>query len=111
MSDAGKNSPDQGELSLKPPVETKSPLPNHLSAEKFESATFVVQSHVDDFTGKRYLTVDEVAMRFGVSRATIWRWTRRGYFPEPVRFSKRVTRWSISDLAAYEAQHGHGRAL
>lgn len=45
-----------------------------------------------------------VAERFGVSRATVWRWTQNGVFPQPVKFSPGCTRWRVSDLDAWAAQ-------
>lgn len=52
------------------------------------------------------LTVMEVARRYGVSRATIWRWKSAGLgFPAPVQLSKGTTRWYRADLDAYDARH------
>ena len=52
---------------------------------------------------ERYLTVGEVAKRFGVSRPTIWRWAKAGGFPSPFEVSSGTTRWRLSDLRAFEA--------
>ncbi|WP_431197562.1 helix-turn-helix transcriptional regulator [Shimia thalassica] len=51
----------------------------------------------------RYLTDREVAKRFGVCRQTVWRWVKQSQFPEPLKFSVKVTRWRLSDLIAHEA--------
>ncbi len=51
-----------------------------------------------------YLSVEQVSVRFGVSKDTIWRWRREGEFPAPVRLGGRTSRWRLSDLEAYEAQ-------
>lgn len=55
-----------------------------------------------------YLRDTDVAARFGVSRNTIWRWTReRGpEWPRPVRLSPGCTRWKSADIAAFEAAMG-----
>lgn len=50
-----------------------------------------------------YLSVDQVASRFGVSKDTIWRWRREGDFPKPVKLGGRTTRWRLSDIEAWEA--------
>lgn len=50
-----------------------------------------------------YLSVDDVAARFSVSTDTIWRWTRLGKFPKPVKIGAGTTRWRMSDLLAFEA--------
>ena len=41
---------------------------------------------------ERYLTVGEVAKRFGVSRPTNWRWAKAGGFPSPFEVSSGTTR-------------------
>lgn len=51
-----------------------------------------------------YLTVKQVAKRYGVSTDSIWRWKNEGHFPEPVRVGKNTTRWRLSDLIEYESQ-------
>ncbi len=40
----------------------------------------------------------QVANQLGVSRATIWRWVKLGYFPKPVKLSAGCTRWRIEDV-------------
>lgn len=51
-----------------------------------------------------YLSVDEVAGRYSVSRATIWRWVEaQPNFAKPVKLSPEATRWKMCDLAAFEA--------
>ena len=52
----------------------------------------------------RYLTVDEVAERYGVSVDSIWRWKRKGNFPLAVRVGPGCTRWRMSDLIDHEIQ-------
>lgn len=39
-----------------------------------------------------YLSVDQVARRFSVSKDTIWRWKREGRFPTPVKLGGSTTR-------------------
>lgn len=46
-----------------------------------------------------------LAERFGVHRTTIWNWLKdseKNGFPQPVRFSSRVTRWRLSDIEKWE---------
>jgi len=50
----------------------------------------------------RYLKDRLVAARYGVSRATIWRWVSEGIFPAPVKLTKGCTRWRESDLLMWE---------
>jgi len=50
-----------------------------------------------------YVTDNQTAERYGVSRGTVWRWAKENpEFPKPVYFSKGCVRWSISELQAYE---------
>jgi predicted DNA-binding transcriptional regulator AlpA len=52
-----------------------------------------------------YLTVAAVAHRFGVSRATIWRWAKGNHhFPKPVKLSPGTSRWLEADLVAFQVQ-------
>lgn len=51
-----------------------------------------------------FLTVDQVANRYGVSTDSIWRWKRNGEFPDPVRVGPNCTRWRIADLLEHESQ-------
>ena len=50
-----------------------------------------------------FLTVDQVAERYDVSAATIWRWKRSGRFPAPRRVGPNTTRWHIADLLEHES--------
>lgn len=52
-----------------------------------------------------YLSDREVAGRYGVSRAAIWRWvdTVEG-FPKSIKLSRGTTRWRLSELVQFEIQ-------
>lgn len=56
-----------------------------------------------DISHAAYVADVDVAAHFGVSRATIWRWTNEGGFPAPVKLSAQVTRWRWADVEAWEA--------
>ncbi len=51
-----------------------------------------------------YLSVDQVAARFNVSKDSIWRWCRDGEFPAPRKLGGRTTRWRLSDIVEWEGQ-------
>lgn len=53
---------------------------------------------------QKYLTVKDVAERFGVSTPTIWHWLKAGQLPKPVKISAGCTRWKMSDLLNWEEQ-------
>jgi prophage regulatory protein len=46
-----------------------------------------------------FLTVSQVADRYGVSTDSIWRWKRSGDFPAPVRVGPNCTRWREAEGA------------
>ncbi|MBT4129243.1 MAG: AlpA family phage regulatory protein [Candidatus Marinimicrobia bacterium] len=50
-----------------------------------------------------YQSDKQVANRFEVSRATVWRWVKEGLFPKPVKLSAGCTRWKLSDIEQWEA--------
>lgn len=52
----------------------------------------------------RYICVKEVAERFGVAVSSIWRWSKDGLFPKPIRLGAGTTRWLESDVLRFEAE-------
>jgi prophage regulatory protein len=54
-----------------------------------------------------FLTVGQVADRYGVSTDSIWRWKRDGAFPKPFRVGPNCTRWRVSDLIDYDRTLKH----
>lgn len=50
----------------------------------------------------KYLSVDNVAVRIGVSRETIYRWKKEGDLPKAFKMSGGTTRWKISDIEEWE---------
>lgn len=52
-----------------------------------------------------YLCDRDVARRYGVSRATVWRWSNSDpTFPRAIRLGPalRTTRWALSELEDWE---------
>lgn len=54
-------------------------------------------------TQETYATDKEMAARYKVSRATLWRWVRDGDFPSPIKLSPRCTRFKLTDAEKWEA--------
>lgn len=50
-----------------------------------------------------YASVADLAAHFGASPDSIWRWTRTGNFPEPLKLSPQMTRWRWADVETWEA--------
>ena len=68
------------------------------------------QSNARHAAGATYLSDLQLAARYNVHRATIWRWPDSRDFPRPVKFSPGCTRWRLADVEAWETrlEGGHG---
>lgn len=54
----------------------------------------------------------EVCELLKISKPTLWRWTRSGVFPQPVRYGPNTVGWPISLVADYldrQAKSGEER--
>ena len=49
-----------------------------------------------------YLSDTQLALRFSVSRATIWRWAESGNLPSPIKLSPGCTRWRLKEILQFE---------
>ena len=58
---------------------------------------------MDASESELYLNDRAVALRYGISRSSVWRLAAQGHLPSPKRLAERITRWSIQDLRAHEA--------
>jgi predicted DNA-binding transcriptional regulator AlpA len=45
-----------------------------------------------------YVSASQLAERYSVSRATVWRWAANGLLPKPVKLSSSTTRWRLSEI-------------
>lgn len=51
-----------------------------------------------------YLSDTQLSARYGVHRATPWRWAKTDpTFPKPVKLSPQCSRWKMSEITAWEA--------
>lgn len=54
-------------------------------------------------TATLYLSVRQVSERFGVNRASIWRWLKTDpTFPKPLSLTPGTSRWRLSELEEWE---------
>lgn len=54
-------------------------------------------------TNRTFMTAKQVATRYDVGVATIWRWSRdRADFPKPKKLGDNCTRWRLADLEQWE---------
>ena len=63
-----------------------------VSPEDFASAVecAVAKAMTNTKPKETYLTVDEAALRLGVSRSTLWRWDKEGYLKK-IKRGKKIT--------------------
>lgn len=54
-----------------------------------------------------YLHDEDVAERLHVSRDTVWRWSKKGKLPKPIKLGDNCTRWVRSEIEAWEADQGY----
>lgn len=55
--------------------------------------------------GPVWLSDREVGARYGVSRITIWRWSKEiESFPKPRKLGPNTSRWNASELDGYDRQ-------
>jgi len=50
-----------------------------------------------------FLNAKQVANRYGVHPASIYRWAKESNFPKPIKLGPNVTRWRLADLGEWEA--------
>lgn len=51
-----------------------------------------------------WLSDRDLALRYAVSRITIWRWAREGHLPSPRKLGANTTRWHAADIEAHDEQ-------
>lgn len=72
-------------------------------APKPALAVAVGQKMADGRDEPTYLSVRQLAKRYSVSIATIWRWAKTADgFPKPIELTPGTTRWAAVDLLAFE---------
>ena len=57
----------------------------------------------------QYLSNLDLTHRYGIDRATVWRWVESGILPPPIRFTKGCTRWRVDEIEARDADRAAAR--
>jgi prophage regulatory protein len=60
--------------------------------------------------GEEFLSVKQLARRWNVGVATVWRWNKAGDIPKSVVLGPGTTRWRQSEIVAFEASLEQGGA-
>jgi prophage regulatory protein len=55
-----------------------------------------------DIGAASFMRLPAVVAATGVSKGTIWNWSRKGKFPQPIRFGA-ITAWRSADVLAWLA--------
>lgn len=50
----------------------------------------------------KWLSDKDLATRYGVSRATVWRWVREGHLPAPRKIGQSTSRWPVSEIDEHD---------
>jgi predicted DNA-binding transcriptional regulator AlpA len=53
------------------------------------------------------LSARQLAERYGVSKASIYRWVQEGVIPPPQKLGPRVSRWDGADIEAIATSQRH----
>ncbi len=54
-------------------------------------------------TAARLISMAQVTEMLGVSRVSVYRWTKDGAFPSPIKLSERRVMWRQSDINSWLA--------
>ncbi|NOT01455.1 MAG: helix-turn-helix domain-containing protein [Phycisphaerales bacterium] len=60
-----------------------------------------MNSAVSDHEADRLVPVETVAELLGVSTRTVWRMRDSGELPRPIRVSRSLLRWRLSEIVRY----------
>ncbi|MBO6867257.1 MAG: transcriptional regulator [Thalassococcus sp.] len=82
-------------------VEIRQPRRKRKKSPSEKTQTTGKTSHCDK-SGSVFLTDQDVARRFKLTRQTIWRWVGSGRFPAPFKLSAGTSRWRLEDILAFE---------
>lgn len=52
----------------------------------------------------KFLNDKKIADALGIHRVTLWRWSREGKFPKPVKLTNGSTRWKESEILNWQKQ-------
>jgi len=56
--------------------------------------------HFDTLPDSAEVRQPVVEALFGISAASVWRWSRAGHLPKPRKRGPRVTTWNVGELRA-----------
>jgi len=58
----------------------------------------MMQETPTEFENPRFLRLNQVVEKIGISRSTVYLYLKQGRFPEPVHLSERLVAWVESEI-------------
>ena len=52
----------------------------------------------------RYVSANQLAERYQVNKATIWRWVQNQILPQPIKLSEQCTRFNLEEIERRDAE-------
>ncbi len=59
---------------------------------------------------KNYISDQQLAERYSIHRATVWRWAANGILPSPISLSPGCTRWRLDQIEQRDAERDNKAA-
>ena len=55
-------------------------------------------------SNQKYVSAAQLAERYGVHKATIWRWVKDGIIPKPIKFGAQSARFDLDEVERLDAE-------
>lgn len=55
-------------------------------------------SHHGNLPKSGYVSANSLALAFETTPSTIWRWSKSGRLPKPVKLAEGTTRWNLEEI-------------
>lgn len=57
-----------------------------------------MQTTLNQGTNKLFYRINDLEAILGVSKSSIWNWTKKGEFPKRIKLAENTTAWSATDI-------------
>lgn len=73
---------------------------SHKTTSSTKQSAVVALESFDALPDSAQVRLPTVCRLYGVGSASIWRWSKAGAIPAPIKISERVTAWNVGALRA-----------
>jgi predicted DNA-binding transcriptional regulator AlpA len=80
-----------------------SPRANDTSAKQVNTRVESSLLKFDTLPAAAHVKVPVVAALYGIGPASVWRWSKSGHLPKPVKLGPQATAWNVGELRAHLA--------